>query len=109
MSITHAAVCCCAEDDTDEFLFFVPCPGTDSCAGAGFYALESEWEIILGEVPEVDDVWKYNDSNREDPCDYCGKFQTEFSPGNAAPSSGFEKQDDCEDPDCPLPLLFFVV
>lgn len=106
MTVTHAAVCCCAEDDV--FLFFVPCPGTDSCAGSGFFALKSEWTTILGEAPVVNEVWKYNDSSRENPCDYCGKFQTEFSPGTAAPSSGFEKQDDCSDPDCPLPLIFFV-
>jgi len=98
---------CCCEDD--PFFFFVPCPGTDSCA-EGFFALKSQWTVILGEVPVVDDVWKYNDPDREEPCDFCGKFQTD-SPeplGSFAPSSGFEKQDDCNDPDCPLPLLFFV-
>ncbi len=101
------ANCCCDEDD--PFFFFVPCPGTDSCA-EGFFALKSQWTVILGEVPVVDDVWKYNDPERVEPCDFCGKFQTEFPDtlGSFAPSSGFEKQDDCNDPDCPLPLLFFV-
>ena len=105
MTITHAAACCCGEEDTT--FFFVPCPGAPSCSNT-YSATKIEWNEILGEDPVVDDVWKYNDSNRINPCDYCGKFSTSGSGAIAAPSSGFEKQDDCDDSDCPFPLLFFT-
>ena len=97
--------CCCSTPDT--FFFFVPCPGTDSCADT-FFATRSEWETILGQPPQENDVYKYDDGNRETPCVYCGKLQTAFAGGSPAPSGGFEKQDDCDDDDCPKPYYFFT-
>tara|TARA_Y100001937_G_scaffold12118_2_gene15327 strand:+ start:13199 stop:15160 length:1962 start_codon:yes stop_codon:yes gene_type:complete len=97
--------CCCIDPDT--VFFFVPCPGTDPCADT-FFATKSQWETILGQTPQEDDVYKYDNGNREIPCVYCGKLQTAFAGGSPAPSGGFEKQDDCDDDDCPEPYYFFT-
>jgi len=97
-----AAGCCLPVN-----LWFVPCPGSPSCAGT-FFATTAEWTTILGKTPSVGDVYKYDDGSRENPCVYCGKFQEEFAGGQAPPTGGFEKQDDCNDDDCPKPYFFFI-
>ena len=96
-----AAGCCLPVN-----LWFVPCPGSPDCAGT-FFATTAEWSTILGKTPSAGDVYKYDDGSRENPCVYCGKFQEEFAGGQAPPTGGFEKQDDCDDDDCPKPYYFF--
>jgi hypothetical protein len=118
MPITHAAACCCDEDQ----YWLVPCedhtqptPGAD-CRKV-WVGTVSEWNQILGEDPVVSDlegVWQFTETSEEGEaiCFYCGKFEASYSgpltPKNVTEADGlFEKMDGCDDAACFLPLFFF--